>query len=68
VTPPHVKPEWYFLRSYQVLRLIPNKTLRILAQIVAVTGIVLLSFLDCSPRRHILRRPLFLTVLYLAVE
>jgi quinol-cytochrome oxidoreductase complex cytochrome b subunit len=32
-----------------------------------VTGIVLLPFLDRSPRRHILRRPFFLAVLCLAV-
>lgn len=30
-TPPHIKPEWYFLFSYAILRSIPNKTLRVLA-------------------------------------
>ena len=67
VTPAHVKPEWYFLASYQVLRLIPNKTLGILVQMFAVIGIVLLPFLDRSPRRHILRRPFFLAVLCLTM-
>lgn len=30
VTPAHIKPEWYFLSFYRILRSIPNKTLRVL--------------------------------------
>lgn len=67
VTPEHVKPEWYFLAPYQVLRWIPNKTLGIALQILAVTAIVLLPFLDRGERVHILRRPLFLASLALVV-
>jgi ubiquinol-cytochrome c reductase cytochrome b subunit len=60
VTPTHVKPEWYFLASYAVLRLIPSKTLGIAIQGVAVMLLVALPFLDRGERRHILERPFFL--------
>ena len=31
VTPVHIKPEWYFLFAYAILRCIPNKTMRVVA-------------------------------------
>jgi ubiquinol-cytochrome c reductase cytochrome b subunit len=67
LTPSHVKPEWYFLASYELLRLIPNKTIGILAQIFAVAVLVLLPFLDRGPRRPIYRRPVFLGIVCLGV-
>jgi len=67
VTPSHVKPEWYFLASYEVLRLIPNKTLGIAVQGLAVAGLVALPFLDRGEKRHILDRPLFLVAVCIAV-
>nr|AXS65086.1 cytochrome b [Elateroidea sp. 2 KM-2017] len=39
-TPPHIKPEWYFLMSYSILRSIPNKLGGILAM-----GMSILIFL-----------------------
>merc|ERR1711944_370144 len=36
VTPMHIKPEWYFLFAYSILRCIPNKTLRVVALLVSV--------------------------------
>merc|ERR1712224_88136 len=36
VTPVHIKPEWYFLFAYAILRCIPNKTLGVLALAAAV--------------------------------
>jgi ubiquinol-cytochrome c reductase cytochrome b subunit len=60
-TPGHVKPEWYFLASYAALRLIPSTPVAMLVQGLALAGLVLLPFLDRTPHRHILRRPLFLT-------
>lgn len=67
VTPPHVKPEWYFLASYQTLRLIPNKTVGMIVQGVAVVALLLLPFLDRGESRHILRRPVFLAGVCLVV-
>lgn len=67
VTPAHVKPEWYFLASYQTLRLVPSKVAGILLQVAAVLGLVALPFLDRGPKRHVLERPFFLAALVAVV-
>lgn len=66
-TPLHVKPEWYFLAQYQLLRLIPNKTVGILLQVAAFAALLALPFLDRSRERNILKRPIFLTGLCVVV-
>lgn len=45
VTPAHIKPEWYFLFAYCILRCIPDKTIRVIGLvrsllIVALIGII----------------------------
>merc|ERR1711915_722436 len=44
VTPIHIKPEWYFLFAYAILRCIPDKTTRVLALaasvVIPVVGIL----------------------------
>jgi ubiquinol-cytochrome c reductase cytochrome b subunit len=59
-TPAHIKPEWYFLANYQTLKIFPSELLGILIQAGAMTFLALLPFIDRSPERHPLRRPLFL--------
>jgi len=59
-TPPHIKPEWYFLANYQTLKIFPNELIGLTIQAVAMTLLALLPFLDRSPERHPLKRPLFL--------
>ena len=44
-TPAHIKPEWYFLSLYQLLRFIP-KTLGATAPVLAVLLIMVWPFLD----------------------
>jgi ubiquinol-cytochrome c reductase cytochrome b subunit len=61
VTPPGIKPEWYFLWAYQTLKLFPSEFLGLAAQGAAVTALLLLPFLDRSPERRPARRPLFVT-------
>lgn len=56
-TPPHIKPEWYFLSLYQTLKLVP-RTVGVLAPGVGVVLLFLLPFLDRNPARHPRRRPL----------
>jgi quinol-cytochrome oxidoreductase complex cytochrome b subunit len=55
VTPEHIKPEWYFLAVYQLLKLVPE-TVGVVAPVVLITIIVLLPLLDrnqeISPRRR----------------
>lgn len=45
VTPPHTKPEWYFLFLYQILKLVP-KTVGVLIPIVGVLVLMLWPFID----------------------
>ncbi len=64
-TPVHIKPEWYFLAPYQMLKLIPNKFFGIVLQII-LTGIFLLwPFFDSKEERNIVKRPLLLGVFLL---
>ena len=68
-TPLAVKPEWYFLAAYQTLKLFPTKwfgdaaeLLGMGVQMIAITGLFLLPFLDRSPEKNWRRRPYFLKV------
>lgn len=49
-TPAHIKPEWYFLSLYQLLRFIP-KTLGATAPVLAVLLIMVWPFLDHKPEQ-----------------
>ena len=59
-TPAHIKPEWYFLANYQTLKILPSELLGITVQIAAMTFLALLPFIDRSPERNPLKRPVFL--------
>ncbi len=68
-TPAHIKPEWYFLPSYQFLKLVKPKWLALLLQGVFLLGLLFWPFLDRSEERDIRRRPRLLAgaLLVLAV-
>merc|ERR1712051_923184 len=36
VTPDHIKPEWYFLFAYAILRCIPEKTVGVIGLVVII--------------------------------
>ena len=59
-TPAHIKPEWYFLANYQTLKIFPSELLGLSVQAAAMTFLALIPFIDRSPERHPLKRPLFL--------
>lgn len=44
VTPPHIKPEWYFLFAYAILRSIPNKLGGVIALVLSITILLILPF------------------------
>lgn len=67
VTPPHIKPEWYFLWAYQTLKIFPSELLGLAAQAVAMTLLALLPFLDRGPERRPFRRPVFMTSYVLGI-
>nr|ACV32097.1 cytochrome b [Nyctibius jamaicensis] len=58
VTPPHIKPEWYFLFAYAILRSIPNKLGGVLALAASVLILFLIPLLHKSKQRTMAFRPL----------
>lgn len=48
VTPEHIKPEWYFLGVYELLKHVP-RLVGILAPVVAIGFLMIWPFLDRSP-------------------
>jgi len=57
-TPAHIKPEWYFLAAYQMLKTIPNKFIGIVLQLTLLSLFLFWPFFDTSEERNILKRPL----------
>nr|APL97778.1 cytochrome b [Cephaloscyllium umbratile] len=58
VTPPHIKPEWYFLFAYAILRSIPNKLGGVLALLFSIFILLLVPLLHTSKLRSNMFRPL----------
>nr|WJQ22153.1 cytochrome b [Gadopsis marmoratus] len=58
VTPPHIKPEWYFLFAYAILRSIPNKLGGVLALLFSILVLMLVPILHTSKRRSLTFRPI----------
>jgi len=63
-TPEHIRPEWYFLAPYAMLKLIPNRFLGIALQLAAVMVFILWPFIDNSKKYNILKRPLLLATFF----
>nr|QYX87536.1 cytochrome b [Microspingus cabanisi] len=57
-TPPHIKPEWYFLFAYAILRSIPNKLGGVLALAASILVLFLIPLLHTSKVRSMTFRPL----------
>nr|YP_010809134.1 cytochrome b [Gymnothorax rueppelliae]UEX93156.1 cytochrome b [Gymnothorax rueppelliae] len=57
VTPPHIKPEWYFLFAYAILRSIPNKLGGVLALLFSILVLMLVPLLHTSKQRALTFRP-----------
>nr|YP_009024620.1 cytochrome b [Rexea solandri]AHN13288.1 cytochrome b [Rexea solandri] len=57
VTPPHIKPEWYFLFAYAILRSIPNKFGGVLALLASILVLMVVPFLHTSKQRALTFRP-----------
>nr|AIY51185.1 cytochrome b [Noturus hildebrandi]AIY51186.1 cytochrome b [Noturus hildebrandi]AIY51189.1 cytochrome b [Noturus hildebrandi]AIY51192.1 cytochrome b [Noturus hildebrandi] len=58
VTPPHIKPEWYFLFAYAILRSIPNKLGGVLALLFSIMVLMVIPLLHTSKQRGLTFRPL----------
>nr|AGN31153.1 cytochrome b [Thrichomys laurenteus] len=66
-TPPHIKPEWYFLFAYAILRSIPNKLGGVLALVFSILILTLFPALHTSKQRSMTFRPLSQCLLWLLV-
>nr|YP_004347965.1 cytochrome b [Colomesus psittacus]BAK09703.1 cytochrome b [Colomesus psittacus] len=58
VTPTHIKPEWYFLFAYAILRSIPNKLGGVLALVTSILVLMALPLVHTSKQRGLTFRPL----------
>nr|BAJ54583.1 cytochrome b [Pollimyrus adspersus] len=58
VTPPHIKPEWYFLFAYAILRSIPNKLGGVLALVLSILVLMVVPILHTSKMRGLTFRPI----------
>nr|YP_003345280.1 cytochrome b [Moringua edwardsi]BAI53145.1 cytochrome b [Moringua edwardsi] len=58
VTPPHIKPEWYFLFAYAILRSIPNKLGGVLALLSSILILMIVPILHTSKQRGLTFRPI----------
>ena len=61
VTPAGIKPEWYFLGLFQLIKVIPELAALIVVSVVLLL-LVLLPFVDRSPERNPLRKPVTTTI------
>ncbi|YP_002004593.1 cytochrome b (mitochondrion) [Propithecus coquereli] len=57
-TPPHIKPEWYFLFAYAILRSIPNKLGGVLALIFSILILAIIPLLQTAKQQSMMFRPL----------
>nr|YP_010388714.1 cytochrome b [Cepola schlegelii]UPQ43880.1 cytochrome b [Cepola schlegelii] len=67
VTPPHIKPEWYFLFAYAILRSIPNKLGGVLALLASILILLVVPYLHASKHRALTFRPLTQALFWLLV-
>ena len=56
ITPPGIKPEWYFLPAYQLLKYVPEVVGVQVPPLVLVLLLLLPILFDRSPHRHPRRR------------
>nr|AAO65948.1 cytochrome b [Microtus arvalis] len=66
-TPPHIKPEWYFLFAYAILRSIPNKLGGVLALILSIVILAFMPLLHTSKQRALTFRPITQTMYWVLV-
>nr|AGZ18915.1 cytochrome b [Caudacaecilia cf. asplenia ZRC 1.12502]BAM14854.1 cytochrome b [Ichthyophiidae sp. KUHE 17333] len=67
MTPPHIKPEWYFLFAYAILRSIPNKLGGVLALLLSILVLFAIPMLHTSKQRAMTFRPATQAMFWLVV-
>uniref|UniRef100_A0AB39A6F6 Cytochrome b n=1 Tax=Ophisternon sp. b AFMS-2024 TaxID=3231494 RepID=A0AB39A6F6_9TELE len=67
ITPTHIKPEWYFLYAYAILRSVPNKMGGVTALAISILVLMLIPFLHTSKQQSLTFRPLSQLIFWLFV-
>nr|YP_009414324.1 cytochrome b [Phaner electromontis]AIW64414.1 cytochrome b [Phaner electromontis]AIW64427.1 cytochrome b [Phaner electromontis] len=67
-TPPHIKPEWYFLFAYAILRSIPNKLGGVLALATSILILAIIPMLQVTKQQSMMFRPLSQTLFWILVS
>ncbi len=68
VTPAHIKPEWYYLPFYAILRSFPNKLLGVIALFGSIGTLFFVPWLDTQRRVRSARfRPVYKQVFWILV-
>nr|AKS25013.1 cytochrome b [Sapajus apella] len=57
-TPPHIKPEWYFLFAYAILRSVPNKLGGVLALLLSILILTIIPITHTSKQQSMMFRPI----------
>nr|QDV39941.1 cytochrome b [Podarcis carbonelli] len=68
VTPPHIKPEWYFLFAYAILRSIPNKLGGVLALLFSILILLIVPMIHLSKQRTLAYRPMSQLLFWLLIS
>nr|YP_001165437.1 cytochrome b [Chlamydosaurus kingii]ABK53976.1 cytochrome b [Chlamydosaurus kingii] len=58
ITPTHIKPEWYFLFIYAILRTPPAKATGVILAMLAIMGLAMMPKLHFSNQRSMTHRPI----------
>nr|BAT61934.1 cytochrome b [Cynops pyrrhogaster]BAT61936.1 cytochrome b [Cynops pyrrhogaster] len=67
MAPPHIKPEWYFLFAYAILRSIPNKLGGVIALLMSILILMFVPMLHTSKQRSLMFRSTSQTLFWLLV-
>nr|AFV95459.1 cytochrome b [Pachytriton granulosus] len=67
MAPPHIKPEWYFLFAYAILRSIPNKLGGVIALLMSILILMFIPMLHTSKQRSLMFRSMSQILFWLLV-
>ena len=67
LTPEHIKPEWYFIGSYQALKVFPNELLGIAFQSLFIFFLIIVPFWDRNPNRHLTQKKWLLILSFIVL-
>ncbi len=66
-TPLLIRPPWYFLAPYSMIRMIPNKFLGISIQLILLLLFIIWPFVDIKEEKNIRKRPILLGLFTVAI-